>query len=60
MTKFEELSNELFGDPKTAISDIHLFRGEDPNASIEDIAGSILAAIRDIRAGGGRNIDLSY
>ncbi len=60
MSKLDELKQELFGDPETAISDIKIYRGTDPNASIEDIAGAVLAAIRDIRAGGGRDIDLTY
>ena len=59
MTKLDELKTELFGDPATAISDIKIYRGTDPDASIEDIAGAVLAAIRDIRAGNGRDIDLT-
>lgn len=60
MTKFEELSQELFGNPETAISDIKIYPGPDAkNSNPEEIAGMILAAIRDIKNGGGREIDLS-
>jgi hypothetical protein len=60
MTKFQELSAELFGDPANAILDIKFDLGpEARNSNREEMSAMILAAIRDIRAGGGRDIDLS-
>jgi hypothetical protein len=60
MSELSLLKEELFGDPHTAISDIKFDRGERSDCSIEDIAASIRAAIAAVRAGGGREIDLSF
>ena len=60
MSNMDELSQELFGNPEKAISDIKIYPGPDAkNSNPEEIAGMILAAIQDIRNGGGREIDLS-
>ncbi len=57
-SELDKLKHELFGNPATAISDIKFFP---PNgdASIEEIAATVRAAIIDVRNGGGRDIDLS-
>lgn len=60
MSKLEELGECLFGDPKTAIHDIKFDQGTDQNIPMDEIAGTILAAIRDVRAGNGKDIDLSF
>lgn len=60
MSELSLLKEELFGNSDSAISDIKFYRGESQDCSIDEIAASIRAAIADIAAGGGRDIDLSY
>lgn len=60
MSELSLLKKELFGDPDNAISDIKFYPGESTECSPEDIAHSIRAAIQDIRAGNGQDIDLSF
>lgn len=59
MSNLTLLKKELFGNPDSAISDIKFFPGESDEHSIDDIAGTILAAILDVKAGNGREVDLS-
>lgn len=59
MTELGLLKKELFGDPSSAIADIKFYPGESGEHSIEEIAGAIRAAITDVRAGNGEDIDLS-
>ena len=54
-----ELKRELFGNPETAISDLKMTPGENRDVTPDEVATAILAAIRDIWDGGGREIDLS-
>ncbi|VXD07548.1 conserved hypothetical protein [Sphingomonas sp. T1] len=60
MSELSLLKRELFGNPDNSISDIKFYPGESREHSIEDIAGSIIAAIGDIRAGNGRDLDLTF
>lgn len=60
MNELSLLKKELFGNPDSAISDIKFYPGEHREFSIEEIAGSIHAAISDIKAGNGKDIDLSF
>lgn len=59
MSELSLLSKELFGDPSSAISDIKFYPGESRECSIEEIAAAMRTAIASIKAGGGRDIDLS-
>jgi hypothetical protein len=60
VSNMQELGEYLYGDPETAISDIKFsWRPEAKNSTPEELAAMILAALKDIRAGGGRPIDLS-
>lgn len=54
------LKSELFGNLDSAITDIKFYPGESREFSIEDISETILDAIHDIKAGNGRDIDLSF
>lgn len=60
MTELSLLKRELFGNPDSAIADIKFFPGESTESSSDDIAGAILAALADVRAGNGENIDLAF
>lgn len=60
MSDLNTLKNELFGDSDSAISDIKFYPGTSRENSIEEIAGTILAAIYDVKAGNGEAIDLSF
>ncbi|MBK6298321.1 MAG: hypothetical protein IPF48_10320 [Sphingomonadales bacterium] len=60
MSELSLLSKELFGEPGSAISDIKFYPGESNSFSPDEIACSIRAAIHDIQAGNGQDIDLSY
>lgn len=59
MTELSLLKSELFGNPDSAIADIKFYPGESGEHSIEEIAGAIRAAINDVKAGNGEDIDLS-
>lgn len=54
------LKSELFGNLDSAISDIKFYPGESRECSIEEISETLLAAIHDIKAGNGRDIDLAF
>ncbi len=59
-SELDMLKEELFGNPETAISDIKFFPREDGStATVEEIAAAVRAAIANIRAGGGEDVDLS-
>lgn len=60
MSELSLLKKELFGNPDSAISDIKFYPGESTECSPDDIAGAILAAINDVQAGNGEDIDLSF
>lgn len=60
MNELNLLKEELFGNPASAISDIKFYPGESRECSIEEIAAAMRAAISSIKAGGGRDIDLSF
>jgi len=60
MSELSLLKEELFGNADSAISDIKFYPGESQDCSIDEIAASIRAAIADVAAGGGRDIDLTY
>lgn len=60
MSELSLLKEELFGNTDSAISDIKFYPGESQDCSIDEIAASIRAAIADVKAGGGREIDLDY
>lgn len=59
MTELSLLKRELFGNPDSAIADIKFYPGESQEHSIEEIAGAIRAAIADVQAGNGEDIDLT-
>lgn len=59
MSELSLLKKELFGDPDSAIADIKFYPGESGEHSIDEIAGAIRAAISDVKAGNGADIDLS-
>lgn len=59
MTELSLLKKELFGEPSSAILDIKFYPGESGEHSIDEIAGAIRAAIHDVQAGNGEDIDLS-
>lgn len=59
MNELNILKEELFGHPDNAISDIKFYPGESRECSIEEIAAAMRTAIASIKAGGGRDIDLS-
>lgn len=60
MSELKLLKQELFGNPDSAIADIKFYPGESREHSLDDIAETIRAAIHDVKAGNGRDIDLSY
>ncbi len=60
MSELSILQNKLFGDPSSAISDIKFYPGESTEFSSDDIASAIGAAIADVSAGNGEDIDLSF
>ena len=60
MSELSLLKEELFGNPDSAISDIKFYPGESREHSLDDIAETIRAAIHDVKAGNGRDIDLSF
>lgn len=60
MSELSLLKTELFGEPSSAIADIKFYPGESREHSIEDIAGAIRAAISDVHAGNGEDIDLTF
>jgi len=60
MSELSLLKEELFGTPDSAISDIKFYPGESTECSPDDIAGAIRAAIADVRAGNGEDIDLTF
>lgn len=59
MSELSLLKKELFGNPDSAISDIKLFPGTNPECTPDEIAGAILKAIEAIRDGNFREIDLT-
>lgn len=59
MSELALLREELFGNPNGAISDIKFYPGESREFSLDEIAETIRAAIHDVKAGNGRDIDLS-
>lgn len=60
MSELSLLKQELFGNPGNAISDIKFYPGESRECSIEEIAGSIRAAITSVENGGGKDIDATF
>lgn len=60
MSELNLLSQELFGDPSSAIGDIKFYPGENTGYTADEIAGAIRTAIADIQAGNGQDIDLNY
>ena len=60
MSELSLLKEELFGSPDSAICDIKFYPGESREFSLDDIAETIRAAIHDVKAGNGRDIDLSF
>ena len=60
MSDLNLLSQELFGNPDSAIGDIKFYPGESNTFSADEIAGAIRGAIQDIKAGNGTDIDLNY
>lgn len=60
MSELSLLKEELFGNPDSAICDIKFYPGENREFSLDDIAETIRDAIHDVKAGNGRDIDLSF
>lgn len=60
MIELSLLKQELFGDSDNAISDIKFYPGESRECSIEEIAGTIRAAIASVDSGGGKDIDATF
>lgn len=60
MSQLNLLKQELFGNPDSAIADIKFYPGESREHSLDDIAETILAAIHDVKAGNGRDIDSDF
>ena len=59
MTELGLLKRELFGNPDSAISDIKFYPGETMTATNEQIAGHINRAMRAVKDGNCRRIDLT-
>lgn len=60
MSGLSLLKQELFGQADSAIADIKFYPGESSEFSPDDIACAISAAIADVKAGNGEDIDLSF
>lgn len=60
MSGLSLLKQELFGQSDSAIADIKFYPGESTEFSPDDIACAISAAIADVKAGNGEDIDLSF
>jgi hypothetical protein len=59
MSELSLLKTELFGQADSAISDIKFYPGEAPKASPEEIAGYTRSALKAVRDGKSRKIDLT-
>ena len=59
MSELSLLKEELFGND-SAISDIKFILARARTAQLTRLRRSIRAAIADVAAGGGKDIDLSY
>lgn len=60
MSELSILSQELFGQADSAIIDIKFYPGESTETSADDICCAISAALADVKAGNGEDIDLSF
>jgi hypothetical protein len=60
MSELSLLKQELFGNPDSAIADIKFYPGDRSDHSIDEYASTILAAINDVKAGNGEDIDLTF
>lgn len=59
MSEMELLKKELFGNPDNCISDIKFYHGTSTDTSVEEIASIVRKAIKSVRNGDCREVDLS-